>query len=95
MHQRQVARVFQVDAPAFFAYVLLQKIAALVMDAIRMLPAGVACFRALDLNHISTQRSAAAAQIRPGQKMAVVDDAKGGKRQILCFLHGFYNKIGF
>ena len=88
MEQLETARILEIHAQALLAHVLLQEIAALAIDENGVGAAGVAGFRALDLDDFGAQRRQTARQMGTGQKMAVVDDtdAGQGKRLMVCLI---------
>ena len=79
----EAARILEVDAQALLAHVLLQVVTALPVDEISVGATGVACRRALDLDHIGAERREIARNEGAGQEVAVVDDADAGKRKLL------------
>ena len=94
MHQRQTAFVTQVDAQAFFAHVLLQKVATYTVDEGGRGAAGVALGGPLNLDDIRTQGSQAARHMRARQEVAVVNHADTLEREgLLFFCHKFILKF--
>jgi hypothetical protein len=83
LDELEAARVPEIHAQPLLAHVLLQKVAALAIEEVRVVPARVTGRRALDLDDFGAQPGETAGQIRSGQKMRVVDDADASERQRL------------
>ena len=80
-HQLVAPRILQVHAQSLLAHVLLQKVAALTVDEIGMVSTRIAVLWPLDLDHLRAHSGQTAAQVRAGQEVRVIDDAKAGERK--------------
>ena len=91
VHHVQTARVAQVDAQALLAHVLLHEVAALAAHHRRAGTASVTGHGTLDLDDVGAHGAQATRHVRPGQKVAVVDDTNTRQGQ---FLDVFMHEIG-
>ena len=81
VHQVEPARVAHVHAQPLLAHVLLQEVAAVPVDEVRMRPSAVAGGGSLHLDDLRAHRREAARQEGAGEEVAVVDDPDSAKRR--------------